>query len=228
MSAWKRDAASGLVVLVPLLTSAYVVIWLYRLIANLPFLEQAIDSPQLRVLLTLVVFSLLVLGIGYLMRTAFGTIVENAIDNAMNRVPVLRVVYNASKMAVETALSGTSDLQTPVKVTPWNDQLRMTAFKTGRRTEDGRHILFLPTAPNITSGFVIELEEDDFVEIDETVEEALTRILSAGFGEKRNDNAGVPIEVIGESSGTSGDAGSGGDGTSGGRDRPGDNPPANE
>ena len=222
MSVWKRDVASGLVVLVPLLVSAYVVVWIYALIANLPFLSQAIDSPQLRVALTLVVFALLVLGIGYLMRTAFGTIIENAIDNAMNQVPVLRVVYNASKMAVETALSGTSDLQTPVKVKPWNDKLRMTAFKTGRQTEDGRHILFLPTAPNITSGFVIEVEEEDFEEVDETVEEALTRILSAGFGEKRNKDAGVPIEVIGESDrGVGSGDGTGSDRTpGGGRERP--------
>jgi uncharacterized membrane protein len=60
----------------------------------------------------------------------------------------------------------------------------MTAFKTGKRTQDGREVLFMPTAPNITTGFVIEVDPDQFTETDERVEEALTRILSAGFAEE--------------------------------------------
>lgn len=196
MSTWKRDMASGLVVLVPIIITVWVVYWLFRFIANLP-LTQSIEDPALRVVITLAVFVLLVFAVGYLMRTAIGSLVESAIDNAMNRVPGLRVVYNASKMAVETALTGASDLQTPVKVNAW-ENIRMTAFKTGREAPDGRKILFMPTAPNITSGFVIEVEEEDVIETDDTVEEALTRILSAGFGERDENPAGIPINVVEE------------------------------
>ena len=74
----------------------------------------------------------------------------------------------------------------------------MTAFKTGREAPDGRKLLFLPTAPNITSGFVIEVDEEDIIETDENVEEALTRILSAGFGERDDTPAGIPIDVVEE------------------------------
>jgi uncharacterized membrane protein len=101
---------------------------------------------------------------------------------------VLRVVYNASKMGVETALSGTDNLQQPVKLETWNG-VRMTAFQTGRRAEDGRELLFLPTAPNITTGFVIEVDEERFEATGETVEDALTRIISAGFAENERDVA---------------------------------------
>ena len=52
--------------------------------------------------------------------------------------------------------------------------------------------MFLPTAPNITTGFVIEVDPDDITETDERVEEALTRVLSAGFGDQ---DTGVPIDV---------------------------------
>ncbi|MFB6146337.1 MAG: DUF502 domain-containing protein [Halobacteriaceae archaeon] len=182
MRSWKRDAASGLVVLVPILVSLFVVYWLYQRIAALPVLTDAVNNALLRVVVTLAVFALLVFAVGYLMRTALGSVVERYIDTVANRLPGLRVVYNASKMAVETALSGTSDLQKPVKLSVWGD-LRMTAFKTGKTTADGREVLFLPTAPNITTGFVIEADPDQFVETDESVEEALTRILSAGFGD---------------------------------------------
>ena len=191
-SSWKRDIASGLVVLVPLLITVYVVAIVYQAIANLPVL-QVIESTELRVLVTVVLFVFLVLSFGYLMRTTLGDIFEEALDNVMNRLPGLRVVYNASKMAVETALTGTDDLQTPVRLEVW-DGLRMTAFKTGRTTDDGRDVLFLPTAPNITTGFVIEVESDRYTEIDERVEDALTRILSAGFGETENKSISINVE----------------------------------
>ncbi|EMA28983.1 DUF502 domain-containing protein [Haloarcula japonica] len=209
-TSWKRDFASGLIILLPLLVTAYVILYLYSILASAAVID-AIDSQLLsalglpsgepsvelaRVFTTLIIFVLIVFSIGYLMRTAFGDIVERAIDDAMNHVPGLRVVYNASKMAVETAVGGTEDLQAPVKLEVW-DGMRMTAFKTGQTTDDGRDVLFLPTAPNITTGYVVEVEPHRYEEIDERVEEALTRILSAGFGDTDRSNA-TPIPVADE------------------------------
>jgi len=74
--------------------------------------------------------------------------------------------------------------------------MRMTAFKTGKTTDDGRIVLFLPTAPNITTGFVIEIEPEDVTEVDERVEEALMRILSAGFGDSDTMGGTVNIEDL--------------------------------
>ena len=206
MAAWKRDVASGLIVLLPLIVTAYVITYLYGILASSALLA-GVSSEQLvelgvpnngtlieviQVSITLVVFFLLVLSIGYLSRTAFGDVFEGVIDNLVNRLPGLRVVYNASKMAIETAVSGTDELQTPVKLDTWNG-LRMTAFKTGKTTEDGRDVLFLPTAPNITTGFVVEVDPERYEEVDERVEEALTRILSAGFGESRDQSIAVDV-----------------------------------
>ena len=185
MASWKRDFASGLIILVPLLVTIVVLAWIYNRLTQVPI---PVESEPTRALLSIVIFILLVFSVGYLMRTAVGSVLERALDDMINQLPGLRVIYNASKMAVETALSGTSDLQAPVRLEVW-DGLRMTAFKTGKQTTDGRQILFLPTAPNITSGFVIEVEEDRYEEIDDSVEQALTRILSAGFGEQ-DDNRG--------------------------------------
>ncbi len=197
-SSWKRDIASGLIVLVPLLVTAYVIAFIYQAIANLPLLQNILDGQPtvVRVTVTLVLFGLLVLSVGYLMRTTVGDLLEELLDNVMNRLPGLRVVYNASKMAVETAVSGPDDLQTPVKLETWNG-MRMTAFKTGKSTDDGRDVLFLPTAPNITTGFVVEVQPDQYTEMEENVEDALTRILSAGFGESQD--RGIQIDVSEES-----------------------------
>lgn len=213
MANWKRDIASGLVVVVPIVASFYVIVWLYGLVAGLT--PEAIVSAEeisgvvpenqappvaelLRVGLALLVFVLLVLAIGYLMRTAVGALFEAAVDDVANRVPGLRVVYNASKMATETALGGADELQEPVKVNTW-DGMRMTAFKTGKQAPDGRDVLFLPTAPNITTGFVVEVAPEEYQETDESVEEALTRVLSAGFGESGSPNeVEIPVSDAGD------------------------------
>jgi Uncharacterized conserved protein len=195
MATWKRDFASGLIVLLPLLVTVFVLLWLYSRLARIPI---PVAFPPLRVALTLVVFVLLVFAIGYLMRTAVGAVFEAALDDLMNQVPGLRVVYNASKMAVETAVSGAEGLQSTVKIEPWPGY-QMTAFKTGKKTADGRDLLFFPTAPNITTGFVVEVEPEDYTESDESVEDALTRLLSAGFGETGDEGL---REVLDDVTGT--------------------------
>jgi len=210
MSSWKRDFASGLIVIVPVLVSAYVIAFLYGKVStvtprfvgtdvleNLGVPSQYVDAVQqpIQVLVVILVFLVVVLAVGYLMRTTAGGLFEGVIDDLANRVPGLRVVYNASKMAAETALGGTDSLQTPVKIETW-DGMRMTAFKTGKTTDDGRVMLFLPTAPNITTGFVIEVDPADITETEESVEEALTRILSAGFGDSETVGGTVNIEDL--------------------------------
>ncbi|MBX0287651.1 DUF502 domain-containing protein [Haloarcula salinisoli] len=209
-SSWKRDFASGLIILLPILVTTYVIVYLYSILAGasvfLPSVDRnlllALGAPAnavtptavefVRVSVAMVLFVLIVFSVGYLMRTAFGDFVEQTLDDTMNYVPGLRVVYNASKMAVETAVGGTDELQAPVKLEVW-DGMRMTAFKTGKTTDDGRDVLFLPTAPNITTGYVIEVESDVYEETDERVEDALTRILSAGFGDTNDRKQTMPI-----------------------------------
>ncbi len=222
MASWKRDFASGLIILVPLLVTIIVLAWLYSYLTRVPIpvepLAEAYNLPKepLQVVLTIIIFILLVFSVGYLMRTAVGAVAESALDDLMNSLPGLRVIYNASKMAVETALGGASELQAPVRLEVW-DGLRMTAFKTGNKTPDGREVLFLPTAPNITTGFVIEVEPERYYEIDDSVEDALTRLLSAGFGDSTDEAVtGLlidekpgerPTEVsVDEISGTDGDS----------------------
>jgi len=219
MASWKRDFASGLIVLGPILITLYVVFWLYGLAVSITpglILDEAALRPLipgdgsqqireqlaqfLRVIVAATVFIILTFSVGYLMRTTIGGLFERLIDDVANRVPVVRVIYNASKMATETAFGEQESLQKPVKLEVW-DGLRMTAFKTGKTTEDGREVLFLPTSPNITTGFVIEVESHELTELDENVEDALTRVLSAGFGDSnrnRGMDAGVSIDVVDE------------------------------
>jgi len=217
MSTWKRDFASGLIVILPLIVLLLFVNWIYRHLTRIPLIGSMEPSwlpapllPFYRVLIAIAVFTSVVLAVGYFMRTALGRVAEAQLDDFINRIPALRVVYNASKLAVEAALSGTEELQAPVYLETWAG-IRMTAFKTGKETRDGKVVLFMPTAPNITSGFVVEVEPERVEETGEKVEEALTRILSAGFADSAHQ---IPVEEeqVGEVTG--------GDPTAGSRRRP--------
>ena len=197
MSTWKRDFGSGLIVLAPLLVLLLVIRWIYRYIISVPLIDALLPAtipeplePFSRLIIAIAVLATLVLAVGYLMRTTVGRIAEAKMDDTINRIPALRVVYNASKLAVETAISGTDDLQSPVYLETWPG-IRMTAFRTGKKTRDGKIVLFMPTAPNITTGFVIEVEPERIEDTGETVEEGLTRILSAGFAESAQQ---IPVE----------------------------------
>lgn len=217
MSSWKRDFGSGIVILGPILITLFALYYVYGFIANYtpgiilnanslePILPNTSEQVReqiagfLRVILFLTSFSVVVISVGYFMRTTAGDLMENVIDDFINHIPGLRLVYNASKTATETAFGDGQSLQEPVKVETW-DGLRMTAFKTGKQTDDGRELVFIPTSPNITTGFVVEVAPSDVTELDETVEEALTRVVSAGFGDANHslEADGVTIDVINE------------------------------
>lgn len=176
----RRDAASGLVVLLPILISGVVLGWVYELVSA--FTLPGYVVPQwLQVIIALGGATAMVVGIGVLMRTTSGHLLEARLDATMNRLPGLRIVYNASKTASQSVLSDVDALRTPVRIELWQGS-RMTGFATGRTTADGREIVFVPTAPNPTTGFVVEVDPTEITENDETVEDALARVLSAGFG----------------------------------------------
>jgi uncharacterized membrane protein len=203
-SSLRTDFTSGLVVLLPLLVCVFAMLWVYNriaaiplislLVTEIPYVGSIIPATTAQVALTIMSTLLLLIAVGSLMRTAVGSVFEHRLDSLMNRVPVVRMVYNASKIAVETVFTDDFDLNRPVKIEAWNG-IRLTAFRTGKETEDGRAIVFMPTAPNITSGFVVEVTESDIIETNETVEEALTRVISAGFGE--DDSGTAPMGSLG-------------------------------
>lgn len=199
----KRDAASGLVVVVPLLFTAYVLWWLFQRIANVPLVGHLtpyvpflrhVSEDLAQATLTLVVLAGTLVVLSWVMRTALGAVVETAIDDAVNRVPGFRVVYNASKLAVETAVDEDVELESPAKLHIWGDT-RVTAFHTGRVADDGRVTLFVPASPLIFTGFVIEVDERRVVETNEPALDALIRVLSAGFADRGESGPAEPARV---------------------------------
>ena len=190
----KKPAISGTIVLLPVLVVLFVVDWLFEKIVDLPgsaFFEVTTNyyvNQSLKLATLLILGAIVVTGVGRLTETKRGFQFEKIIDKIFDKIPFLGAVYNITKVTTETVMGGGEDLSEPVKV-DYNG-FRVTGFKTGNSTEDGREVVFIPTAPNITSGLVVELDDEKLQETDETAEEALTRQLSAGFGQTDREISG--------------------------------------
>jgi len=191
-TALKRNAISGLIVLTPVFAAGYSAWWVYQLIANFPLVGvvarrvtvlHAVDPSLARFVIALTVLIGLLLLLTWVMRTAIGPILESRLDASFNQIPGFRVVYNASKIAMETVVNEDVDLNAPAKVELWNDA-RVTAFPTGRNTADGRTTVYIPASPVIFVGWVVELDESRIEPAAESTEDALIRVLSAGFAER--------------------------------------------
>lgn len=183
----KRNIISGVVVITPVAVSVYVVYWIYQRISSLPGTQylRVTESPVFNELIQFGFSMVIIFGVlaaaGYGVRTATGVILKDEMDRLASRIPIVRIIYNATKMGVETIMgSSAEEFDRPVKIEVAG--LRVTGFKTGNTTEEGREVVFVPTSPNITSGYVVDIEPERVQETNENVEEALTRVLSAGFG----------------------------------------------
>lgn len=182
----RRPLISGTVALAPLVVVGYITYWFFGKVRDMPGdilfsftgIEPIDQLVKLGIVSILTIF--VVTSIGRFVRTDIGVEVEKRFDSTIGRIPVIGTVYKIVKVTSDTVLTGTEELSKPVKLDV--NGLRLTAFKTGNKAPDGRETLFLPTSPNITSGFVIEADSERFNETGETPEEALTRVLSAGFG----------------------------------------------
>ncbi len=134
MGQLKKTFASGLIILVPILLTVFIVSWTYTIVARVPFLYM-IDPPVLQVLMTIAVTGLMLYIAGHFSRSLFGLVLTSTVDTGFNQIPGIRVVYNGSKSALKTSV-GNSETVRPVKVETWDDIL-MTGFVTQSESVDG-------------------------------------------------------------------------------------------
>ena len=110
-------------------------------------------------------------------------------ERILNRMPVIRSVYNATKQILETVLAQQSNaFREAVLVDYPRRGLWAIAFITGTTegevqnvTEEECTNIFLPTTPNPTSGFLLFVPKADLVRLDMSVEEAIKMVISGGI-----------------------------------------------
>jgi uncharacterized membrane protein len=195
---WSRLRANfltGLVVVVPVVLTIYLT-WSFVSFVDaqiLPLLPAAydprtyidLDIPGLGV----VVFLVFTTGVGYFAKKVFGKQLIRMAEDMVDRMPVVRSVYNAVKQIVETALSQSkSSFRQACLIEYPRRGIWSVAFVSTDTTGEiperaGRAMIsvFLPTTPNPTSGFLLFVPREDIIYLDMTVEEAAKLVISAGL-----------------------------------------------
>ncbi|MCI4664503.1 MAG: DUF502 domain-containing protein [Neomegalonema sp.] len=139
----------------------------------------------------LIVLLLSLIFIGSLAKNFFGRELIRIGEVWVERMPIIRSIYNALKQIAETIFSQSSaSFERACLVEYPRKGLWAVAFvSTSTKGEipakayDGREMMsvFLPTTPNPTSGFLLFVPKEDIIYLDMSVEEAAKLVISAGL-----------------------------------------------
>lgn len=187
----RRDFLTGLVVVLPVFLTFFLVS------AAIGFIDRQVMPlvpaawrPDNVIGVGLVIFLVFTTLVGALTKGIFGRTIIHWGERIVDRMPVVRSIYNAAKQIVETVLSqqSTSFKQACLIEYPrrgvWAVAFVSTEAKGELPVKAGQPDLvsvFLPTTPNPTSGFLLFVPRTDIVMLDMSVEEAAKLIISAGL-----------------------------------------------
>ena len=174
----------GLVVLLPILIFAYLINWIITFFGNLvdPIIQllEIEISPALANLLAVLIVVAFCFTVGLFIRTRFGKNVFGIFeDTFLKKLPF----YSTIKETIVQFI-GTDNMpfKEVVLVQPYGkDSAKMLGFVTSK-FKDGTLSIFILTAPNPTSGFVIFMKEKDVEHLDITIEEAMRTNIGLGRG----------------------------------------------
>ena len=149
--------------------------------------------------------------IGLVLITAIGAIAAGFLgrwiirlgESILNRMPVVRTIYGASKQILETVISTQSDaFRDAVLVEYPRRGLWVIGFVTGgTRGEVAEQIdiemvnVFIPTTPNPTSGFLLFCPRDEIIYLEMSVEDAVKLVVSGGIVHPPENGSGGALKA---------------------------------
>jgi uncharacterized membrane protein len=145
---------------------------------------------------------------GMLVANFFGRYLFGMWEKLLSRIPLVRSIYTAVKQIAEALFgSGSQTFQKVYLLQYPRAGLWTLAFQTSKTQGEAQMKtnmsevvnLFVPTTPNPTSGFFIMASNNEIIELDMSVDDALKMVISGGVVVppwQKVDNAGAVIEVI--------------------------------
>lgn len=109
-------------------------------------------------------------------------------DKLFRHIPIVKTIYNSVKKVSDTLFSSNGNAFRTALLVQYPRQGSWTiAFQTGTPSgEVASHLgqemisVYVPTTPNPTSGFFLMVPKADVIELDMSVDEALTYVISMG------------------------------------------------
>jgi len=210
MARLRRYLFTGLVVWIPLgvtiLVFRFFLGYVDKLVTVLPHSWQpaqvvGFDIPGIGVLMALVVLLLT----GFIASNYLGRALLTLGNEILEHIPLVRSVYSAAKQISDTMFSNKGrSFRKVVLIRYPNKDTWSLAFQTGESLGEvnaklPEHMLsvFVPTTPNPTSGFLLMVPQDDMIELEMSVDEALKMIISLGVIVPPWPRAHRPDEVTG-------------------------------
>ena len=176
---------SGLLDLVPALVTLLVVLFLVEradgLIRPLPFVaERPWDFPGIGLIVAIMLFYL----VGLIISTSIGFRLSGWKDKLIGSIPVIRNIFGVTQQVMTSFTSQYTFSRVVFLEWPREGMIAM-GFVTGRaysvRTSDSMAIVYIPTIPNPTSGNMALVIEDDLIETDLAVDDAMKLVFSGGI-----------------------------------------------
>ena len=175
---------AGLFELVPLIVtlavSVVIVGYADSAVRGLPFVE---GEPWDFWGVGMIVFVVLFYLVGLAISTRAGRISMDSKDTVLNHIPVVRTVLGVTRQAMASLTS--QYVFSRVVFVEWpREGMVAMGFVTGRAfssTNESIVVVYIPTVPNPTSGNMALIPEDDVIETDISVEDAMKLVFSGGI-----------------------------------------------
>lgn len=190
---FKKYLFAGLLIWVPIAVTFWVIQMVIGMLdktllffpENLrPINSIGFHIPGLGALITLAIILLT----GVIAANIFGQQLVRWWDRLLHSIPVVNSVYKAVKQISDTLLSPNGQAFRKAVLVQYPRQGAWTiGFLTGTpggevaKTLQGSYVsVYVPTTPNPTSGFFLMMPSSDVVELNMSVDEALTYVISMG------------------------------------------------